>query len=154
MSKQKIIKKISKRLTISCGIVLVNFTNDEPRFLMLRSHDYWDFAKGRSEKGESYIDTALRETEEETSIRSSNIKFRWGLVYKDTELYKKGTKYAKYFIAETDTLKVHLPVSRELGKPEHDEFRWVTFDEGIKLAGKRIKKILEWANNIVTEDAE
>ena len=129
-------KKISKRLTISCGIILVRFENGTPLYLMLRSYSHWDFPKGKMEKGESFIDAAIRETEEETCIDLKDIDFKWGYTNKDTSLYKKGTKYAKYFVAETNKQRVTLPVVEKLGRAEHDEYRWVTFKQGKKLAGK------------------
>jgi bis(5'-nucleosidyl)-tetraphosphatase len=32
-------------------------------------------------------------------------------------------------------------------KPEHEEYRWVDFEEGKSLAGERIRKVLEWAED-------
>jgi len=37
------------------------------------------------------------------------------------------------------------PVSPELGRPEHDEWRWVSFDEAEHLLPPRLQPILAWA---------
>jgi hypothetical protein len=38
-----------------------------------------------------------------------------------------------------------LPVSPELGRPEHHEYRWVTYEEARSLLPLRLLPILEWA---------
>ena len=48
----------------------------------------------------------------------------------------------------TDRLK--LPVSPELGRPEHDEYRWVSFDEAEDLLPPRLAVVLEWAKKTIT----
>ena len=56
-------------LEISCGIILFTLKNNEPWFLLIKDNNgNYGFPKGHIENGESEIDTALRETMEETSI--------------------------------------------------------------------------------------
>ena len=38
-----------------------------------------------------------------------------------------------------------LPVSPELGRPEHQEFRWVSFDDAEDLLPPRLAGVLDWA---------
>jgi bis(5'-nucleosidyl)-tetraphosphatase len=144
-------KKISKVTSISSGIVPVKIIDGEYKFLLLRSGKYWDFPKGRIEKNESALEAAIRETEEETTISKKDLDFKWGLSSTKSDLYKKGTKYAIYFIAESKKEDISLPISKELGKPEHDEYRWVSYKSASGLVVKRIKKILDWANDILSE---
>ncbi len=140
--------KLSKR-QISAGIVPVRKVGDQYLFLLLRAYSNWDFPKGGVEKGESFLETALRETLEETTLSKDDLNFKWGKFTKESEPYKKGNKVAIYFIAETQKEKVDLPVNPEIGKPEHDEFRWVSYNEASELVNKRIQKILDWANKII-----
>lgn len=142
-------KKISKVVEVSAGIVVVRPVDNKYKFLLLRSRNYWDFPKGHIELGEDAIDTAIRETNEETTLSSKDLRFKWGKVSKNSDKYKKGTKFAVYFIAETDRNKIDLPVSKELGRPEHDEYRWVSYGEAKKLVNERIGKILDWANGVI-----
>jgi 8-oxo-dGTP pyrophosphatase MutT (NUDIX family) len=52
---------------------------------------------------------------------------------------------ARYYLAETAQLNILLPVSPELGRPEHDEWRWVSFDDAKRLLPPRLQPILAWA---------
>ena len=57
---------------------------------------------------------------------------------------------ARYYLAETDAEKLKLPVSPELGRPEHHEYRWVSFDEAEDLLSPRLSIVLEWAKKTLT----
>lgn len=111
-------------------------------FLMLRAYRNWDFPKGMVEANEEALSAARREVREETLIE--DLEFRWGEVYKETARYGKG-KVARYYLAATRTEKVSLPVSAELGRPEHDEWRWVDRDTAFALASARLRPIVQWA---------
>lgn len=138
-------RKLSKRMTVSCGIVIVRQEADEYKYLLLRSRKYYDFPKGRMEAGEDPLDTALRETEEETTIAPDELKFTWGKDHKQSDTYKKGRKFVIYFLAETKKEKIELPVNEELGHPEHEEYEWMTFEDANKVLVPRVQKILRWA---------
>lgn len=141
--------KISKITNVAAGIVPVKVIDGQYKFLLLRAYQNWDFPKGKLEANESAIDAALRETEEETTLTEEDLNFRWGRVSKKSDIYKRGKKFAIYFIAESNKIKIELPISPELGKSEHDEYKWVTYDDGKQLVNERIRKILDWANKIV-----
>ena len=49
--------------TLSAGAVIVRQPDREPRYLLLRARDYWDFPKGIVEEGEESLDAAVREIE-------------------------------------------------------------------------------------------
>ena len=127
---------------LSAGVVVVRRTDDGWRVLLLRVYNYWDCPKGVVEAGEDPLDTARREVREETGIGS--LEFRWGEEFVETPPYSKN-KVARYYMAETVTPTVELPVNPALGTPEHHEFRWLTFDAATALANERIRSVLEWA---------
>ena len=56
---------------------------------------------------------------------------------------------ARYYLAQTRTARVTLPVNAELGTPEHHEWRWVTYDEAQDLVSPRVAPVLEWARAVV-----
>ncbi len=132
-----------KSITLSAGIVVIDTRTTGCRFLLLRAYNYWDFPKGLVEAGESPLETACRETEEETTLR--DLDFRWGHGYCETPPYGKG-KVARYYVAATKTTQVQLPVSEELGRPEHDEHRWVGYREAMALLNPRLQRVLQWAH--------
>ncbi len=140
--------------TISAGIVIVKKKEKDWYFLLLEAYGFWDFPKGIVEKGEEDLKTALREVEEETGIKPDQLEFLWGYNYKDSRPYRGGRKIARYFIAKSNTEKVFLPVSPELGRPEHDSFGWFTYKEATKRVGDRVKPILEWAYKTITGSNE
>lgn len=117
---------------------------------MLRAYRNWDFPKGVVEAGESPRDAAIRETAEETGI--DDLVFAWGDDFRETAPYRQG-KIARYYLAETQQRQITLPVSPELGRPEHDEWRWVDFDAAQGLLPPRLAPILAWARQrLAAED--
>lgn len=128
--------------TRAAGLVPVRFAAGEPRFLLLRCYNYWDFPKGELEAGEAPLAAALREAGEETGL--DDFRLRWGEAFIETERYGRG-KIARYYVAEAPAGTVDLPVSPELGAPEHHEFRWVSAAEAGALLNPRLRRVLAWA---------
>ena len=112
----------------------------------MRAFAYWDFPKGAPDPGEELLAAAIREVEEETGL--TGLSFRWGEAFLETEPYSGG-KVARYYVAEAPAGEVSLPVSPELGRPEHDEFRWVSFEEAKRLLVPRVREIAEWAEKLL-----
>jgi len=119
------------------------------KYLFLRAYRNWDFPKGVVETGEQPLDTAKREVAEETGI--SDLHFRWGHIYRETEPYSGGSKVARYYLAETNSASVVFSINPDIGKPEHHEYRWIFYPEIKKLAPNRLKGIVEWANAVVQD---
>lgn len=126
--------------------MIVRRFDDKYRYLLLRAYEYWDFPKGMVEPGEDPLAAAIRETEEETTL--TGLDFRWGRAYIETEPYGKN-KIARYYLAESNTGEVNLPVSAELGHPEHDEYLWLDYEAARSLLVPRVRAILEWARKII-----
>jgi bis(5'-nucleosidyl)-tetraphosphatase len=133
--------------TLSAGVIVVRSEADSWRYLLLRVYTYWDFPKGIVEPGEDPLQTGRREVEEETGLK--DLIFSWGYDYRETDPYGPG-KVARYYVAETRQIQVVLPVSPELGRPEHHEFRWVSYEEAHRLLSPRVEPILDWAHTLIT----
>lgn len=131
---------------LSAGVIVVTRRLGGQHYLLLRVHNYWDFPKGIVETDEAPLAGAIREVEEETTL--DDLVLRWGQVYRETPVYRNN-KIARYYVAETDRLDVDLPVSEELGHPEHDEFRWLTYSEARELLHVRVQPILDWAETLI-----
>jgi bis(5'-nucleosidyl)-tetraphosphatase len=127
---------------ISAGVVIVRRAEGKCLYLLLRAYGYWDFPKGEVEPGEAVLGAARREVAEETGIR--DLRFLWGDGFHQTERYGRG-KVACYFVAETSESRVELPVSPELGRPEHHEHRWLSYDEARARLAPRVQAALDWA---------
>jgi 8-oxo-dGTP pyrophosphatase MutT (NUDIX family) len=131
--------------TLSAGVVVLRGNGAHRRYLLLRAYRNWDFPKGMVEAGEDPLHAAIREVKEETSI--TDLIFHWGYDYCETTPYGR-SKVARYYMAETKRTMIHLPISPELGRPEHDEFLWVDQVKARKLLPPRLQLILEWAVNL------
>jgi len=131
---------------LSCGVVLARQTDAGFLTLMLRAYHHWDFPKGLLESGEDPLETALREVGEETGIKQLN--FDWGERFTETGPYSRG-KTARYYLASTECAEVVMGLSPETGVPEHNEWRWVTFDEAFDLGSPRVRTVVQWARQII-----
>lgn len=138
----------------SAGIVVVRYDEDAREYLvlMLRAYNYWDFPKGKIEVGERVIDAAIRETKEESGI--DELVFSWGRSHTQTPAYGPGKKVAYYFLAQTNQKNVVMQINEELGKAEHDEYRWMSFVQAYPLVVPRIKEVLDWAKDKISTVAE
>lgn len=134
--------KTERAPNLSAGVVVVRQGEPGWLFLMLRAYRNWDFPKGLVENGEDPFAAARREVTEETMI--SDLEFGWGETFYETAPYSRN-KVARYYVGQTSSEEVTLPVTPELGRPEHHECRWVPFEEALSLASARIQPVLEWA---------
>ena len=126
----------------SCGFII--FRDDpNPSFLLMRHPDRWDLPKGHVDPGETNLQCAFRELEEETGITSGDItvdeefKFKHTYVVKYTpegEVVK--TKKLIIFLA-----RLHRAVSIKL--TEHDGYEWIEWNPPHQIQDKTIDPLLE-----------
>lgn len=135
----------------SAGTVVVRRVGAGWRFLVLRAYRNWDFPKGQIEPGEHPLAAARRETAEETGL--TELAFPWGQVHIEVGPYGPRRKIARYYLAETGQVSVRLPISPELGRPEHHEWRWVNANEAARLLPPRLQPVLAWARAILQATA-
>lgn len=79
-------------------------------YLLLLNAGRWDFPKGGVEKGESELQTVLREVEEETGLKRIKIipGFRKVIEYYYRRGRKNVHKQVVYMLASTDTESVKI----------------------------------------------
>jgi 8-oxo-dGTP pyrophosphatase MutT (NUDIX family) len=65
----------------SCGVVI--FKRDPRSFLLMRHPTRWDLPKGHVDPGESDLECAIRELEEETGIAAKDIELENGFCFED-----------------------------------------------------------------------
>ena len=131
----------------SAGAVVFRRTERGVRLLVLRAYRNWDFPKGRIEEGEDALACAKREVREETGL--VELEFPFGEEFKETLPYADN-KIARYYLAETEESEIELPVSPELGRPEHHEFRWVSLDEAGDVLPPRLAVVLAWVKRTIS----
>lgn len=130
-------------MKISAGIIVRDESGPKPVYLCVRAYSNWDFPKGHVENGETLLEAAIRETIEETTLGSSDIKLL-GMMAPPV-LYKSGKKTAHYFLADRISKKQpFLPVNPELGKPENDEFQWFTIEQMKNVMPGRLLPVVNW----------
>ena len=133
---------------LSAGVIPLRRTPQGWRILVLRAYKNWDFPKGLVEEGEEPLVAAKREATEETGLTELNFPF--GDAYRETLPYAGG-KVARYYLAVTPEEVVTLPISHALGRPDHHEWRWVSFDEAEDLLPPRLALVLDWARETLEE---
>jgi bis(5'-nucleosidyl)-tetraphosphatase len=138
------INAVTKRAKFSAGAVVLRQRRGW-HCLVLRAYRNWDFPKGLVEPGEEPLAAALREVREETGL--IELAMPWGEVWRETEPYAGG-KVARYYVVESAVGDVVLPVSAELGRPEHHEFRWLELGAAAALLPPRLRLILRWAASV------
>ena len=128
----------------SCGVVLFNsgkvlLLRHSP--LSSRGGGHWDFPKGHIDDGETEIQTALRELEEETGIAHANVidGFRETITYTFSGGKKQIGKAVVFFIATTKESKVTL-------SHEHIDYSWLDFDSAFsRLTYDNARQVLRSA---------
>ena len=122
----------------AAGFVIYRYKPQLELLLLQTSYNKeWAPPKGHVDSGETDMETALRETEEEAGICSTDIKVRDGF-FVELEYTIKKTIYASslgkkktavYFLGELTNPNQEIKLSRE-----HIAYKWVTFDEALSTA--------------------
>ena len=106
---------------------------------------YWNFPKGRMEIGESILETAFRETQEETGITASDIRLEKEFRSSDRYTFRveKGRiiyKEVIFFLGYVKDMPIHI-------SDEHKDFGWFEYEEAIKhLLYKNSQKLVHEAH--------
>lgn len=112
-------------------------TNSE--FLLLRNRrGFWGFPQGHKERGETELQTLVREVTEETGIRYLDIQSYIGKI-SYTFFRGDGMRSEKeviFYFATTDTKNVRI-------SEEHEGYKWVSYFDALLILGHRqLKSIL------------
>lgn len=137
---------------ISAGIIIYQRTKDGVKYLLLyQKNRYWNFPKGKLEKGEPGFRAAIREVKEETGIHYKDLLFRdYFKAYNRFMFMREGKRVSKlvmFYLAEAAT--PHIQVS-----DEHDGFVWALYPDALGLMKyKDLRDILKKANDVVIRPA-
>lgn len=124
----------------SAGIIL--FRGSPPQFLLLHyPAGHWDFAKGKLEPGETELQAALRELQEETGITHVQVlpDFKETIQYYFRKEGETVRKTVVDFLAETAEKDVQISA-------EHIGYVWLPYKAALeRLTFKNAKQELEKA---------
>ncbi len=134
-------------MIVSAGVIVVRKQAGDWQYLFLRAFRNWDFPKGETEPGESFLEAAVRDTREETGI--TELDFSWGEVFKETAPYNRGTQLARYYLAQTSEDQVVFAVNPQIGGPEHHAVRRRSYPERETLSPPRLLSVIRWAHGVV-----
>lgn len=110
----------------SCGCIILN----ENKVLLIGARDdngelFWSFPKGHQEDGETDIETAIRETKEETNL---DVKIIDNEPIKTGHLVHGGTIYKEILLFIAEPLNNEIKIQ----EGEVEEAQWVRIDEAGK----------------------
>ena len=121
----------------SCGVIVIN--KDKQILLVKHQAGHYGFPKGHVESGETEIETAIRETKEETNIDVSIIgEYRFVISY-DTKYNTH--KDVVYFIGYPTTHKI-IPELVEVS-----DVKWVDYEQVASLL--QFQNIIDMWNDLV-----
>lgn len=144
-------REMSIKKQVVAGFVIFRRTEDGPKYLLLyRRGQYWNFPKGHFELGETSLDTALRETKEETGIGKEDLRIIPGFRAYEKFYFDRGKERIHdtviLYLAETRKVQVSI-VPRE-----HSGYAWFLYHDAIKTVGKQYagtKRVLKLANDFI-----
>jgi bis(5'-nucleosidyl)-tetraphosphatase len=140
-------EKLPTKKQVVAGFVVYRKTNEGVKFLLLyRRGNYWNFPKGHFEPGESTINAALRELEEETGIKKSEVRIVPDFRAYERFYFKIGNQgiYDTVILFLAETHKADIRIAPR----EHSGFGWFSYHDAINVTGKKYgdtRKVLKQA---------
>lgn len=127
----------------SCDLYLICHPTGAPK------NSQWDIPKGLMEGTESKLETAYRETKEETGLNLIDVPGDVSIigVFK---YHKRNKKLVAFLLeAEQNLINEHIQCfsfiqkGKLKGRQEHDNFAWVSLDMAIELTHNTVSKVFK-----------
>lgn len=149
--KQESKKQIKKQVV--AGFVIYRRTDEGIKYLLLyKRGQYWNFPKGHFELGETSLDTALRETKEETGIGKEDLRLVHDFRAYEKFYFDRGNE--RIF----DTVILYLAETRKAAVTivprEHSGYGWFLYHDALKVVGKQYagtKRVLRQAHEFIRD---
>jgi len=142
------------RVEASFGLIPVARCGNVNQFLLIQHQaGHWGFPKGHAEPGETPLETACREFEEETGIRDYQVSESPPLVevYRFVKAQKKQKqetieKTVTYFVAWVQSMQVRLQ------EKEIQGYLWLTYDAALaQISFEQSQQLLVEANRVIQD---
>lgn len=143
---------MSEIQVVAAGLVIFRRFQNQIQFLLLK-HSYgdqhWTPPKGHVDPGESEFETALRETEEESGLKSENLsimkQFQKEIFYQ----VKGKNKRVVFWLSEMKDFNTPVKLSHE-----HIDYKWLQLDEALCiLTHKNMQNVLEAAVSFLDKNS-
>jgi 8-oxo-dGTP pyrophosphatase MutT (NUDIX family) len=122
------------------------------KYLLLKREKHWkgwEFPKGGIEKGEKYLETAIRETKEECGQEGLDFKrydFSGKYKYKNILKDRPGFIGQSFILFSTEVKNKKI----EFDKNEHSSYKWLSIKKAISLVRfENQKKALKIVNGVL-----
>jgi bis(5'-nucleosidyl)-tetraphosphatase len=130
------LESLPPKKQVVAGFVIFRRTTDGIKFLLLyRRGSYWNFPKGHFKPGESSIDTALRELEEETGIRKADLHILPNFRAYERFNFQVGTQriYDTVILFMAETRRADIRIEPR----EHAGYAWFLYPDAVATVGKK-----------------
>ncbi len=127
----------------SCGFLIVK-GDPVTSFLLMKHPDRWDLPKGHVDPGETDLECALRELEEETGITSNDIEVDSDFCF-ESRYVVNGKRYGAGKKRVEKTLRIFLGRlinDVDIVLTEHDDCKWFDWAPPHKFQKKTIDPLL------------
>lgn len=136
----------------SFGIIPILVTDGEPKFLLIHMYGsaggtHWTFPKGRPDKGETPVETALRETKEEVGVTpyklidNPSFSHEYTFTFKDDEI-EKSVEYFIGFVKEDKVMLQPEEVKEAKWCSAHEAMERITYESN-KVVFQNVLNFLE-----------
>ena len=134
------------RRDVSAGVIVFCRGSDGCRFLLLLSkltkRPLWEFPKGGVDEGETLLQAALRELEEETGLSQKQVQIVAGFEYKEDYRFTSGKEEDRVFVRKAVTYFLAEAAHTDIRLSAHEasEFAWLSLSEArtkLRYAARR-----------------
>jgi len=133
---------------IAAGFIVYKKSRDGIKYLFLyHGRGYWNFPKGKLESNEKSFRAAVRELQEETGLRKTDLSFNNYFQTTDKFIYfrnrQKVFKVVTLYLAESKMSDVRV-------SGEHEGYGWFSYQYAIRiLKHQNLRNILRKANTFL-----
>jgi bis(5'-nucleosidyl)-tetraphosphatase len=126
----------------SCGFILFRGDRSQKSFLLMKHPDRYDLPKGHIEPGETDLECALREMNEETGIPVSAVRVEPDFQYRSV-YYPQSARYDNKAVEKTLIIFLGwVDAPTVIASSEHLGFEWIDWQPPHQIQAQTIDPLL------------